>query len=444
MKKLVSLLMVIALITSLWSVAFAETSELNFSDLPSDHWSYPYVKYMVDNGIVSGYPDGTFRPNDSFSRAAFATLLYKTFELTPATTPINFVDLPDTHWAYTYVQGSAQFLTYFEYESGIYFKADDYSVREDVAVAMVIASGANELYTPDHSVLEVFEDVDDISPELKDYVALAVQIGIMKGSGTKFNPQQPLTRAEACTVFAKYAMDIADQLAAETQPVKRVVGETPEETPAKESETPMAETHTPVTEEEQAKPAITPEKPVTTSDMPDGGYYRFKEVIAKETGAYWNTDKKWNKVISLKDGKAVMNMFDPDFDRGHTTQKGYDVTALATWEMIPKYILPDTTYTIKMNLGLENNYNPEKAYVYYNIYGLMTTYNDDNSVRSANFIYDKDGVGTLEAGNPDKADSIGGSLNLIYKSPGPNQGKIGYEFRDDSTFEFYYIYEWVE
>jgi hypothetical protein len=384
---------------------------------------------MVENGIVSGYPDGTFKPNDPFSRAAFATLLYKTFKLEPATTPINFVDLPSNHWAYDYVQGSAQFLTYFEYDTGIYYKPNDYSVREDVAVAMVVASGADDIYTPDHSVLDAFVDADEISPELKDYVALAVQVGIMNGSDGHFYPQEPLTRAQACTVFAKYAMDIADKLAAESEPVKRVVGGDTND---------QATT----TETSDIVPAVEPES--QTSDMPDGGYYRFKEVIAKETGAYWNTDEKWNKVTSLTDGKAVMQMYDPTFDRGYTSSKGYEIIGVATWSTIPKYILPDTTYTIKLNLSLEKNYNPEEAYVFYSLYGLRTTYNDDNTLRSATFMKDSNGMSQLNAGNPDKPEEVGGTLELIYEAPGPNQGKIGYEFRDDSTFEYYYIYEWVE
>jgi hypothetical protein len=435
MKKIVSLLMLLVLITSLWSSAFATVEEVNFSDLSSDHWAYPYVAYMVENGIVSGYPDGTFKPNDPFSRAAFATLLYKTFELAPATSPIDFVDLPSTHWAYPYVQGSAQFLTYFEYDTGIYYKPNDYSVREDVAVAMVVASGADDIYTPDHSVLDGFADADEISPELKDYVALAVQVGIMNGSDGYFYPQEPLTRAQACTVFAKYAMNIADQLAAESQPVKRVVGEDTADEPMTIDEPVTAETNDVV-------PAVEPTS--ENSDMPDGGYYRFKEVIAKETGAYWNTDEKWNKVTSLTDGKAVMQMYDPTFDRGHTDGTGYEIIGVATWSTIPKYILPDTRYTIKLNLSLEKNYNPEKAYVYYSLYGLKTSYNDDNSLSSAVFMTDSNGNGTLNAGNPDKPEEVGGTLELIYEAPGPNQGKIGYEFRDDSTFEYYYIYEWVE
>ena len=49
-----------------------------FSDLPFDHWAYQYVNYMVCAGIVSGYPDGTFRPNNPLTRGQLAKIVANT------------------------------------------------------------------------------------------------------------------------------------------------------------------------------------------------------------------------------------------------------------------------------------------------------------------------------------------------------------------------------
>jgi hypothetical protein len=49
-----------------------------FSDVPSNHWAVDYIWWLKNNGISVGYPDGTFRPNNSITRAEMAVMLKKT------------------------------------------------------------------------------------------------------------------------------------------------------------------------------------------------------------------------------------------------------------------------------------------------------------------------------------------------------------------------------
>lgn len=407
MKRLFSMLIILTLVVGLLGggSVFAEDA-LEFSDLPDTHWSYPYVKYMVDNGIVTGYPDGTFRPNDPFSRAAFATLLYKSFNLTPATDIVIYNDLPETHWAYTYIQGARQFLTYYDMDDGYYFEPTEHSVREDVAVAMVIAAGIDELYAPDHNFITSFNDYDDISPQLRDYVALAVELGIMKGSGTEFNPQAPLSRAEACTVFAKYAMDVKDQLKLKikTNNIEAIIAPT----------------------SHRAR-------------------YILKEIIPTEKGAYYNTELNYKKVIEHKDGEAIVQIYDHDFDRGNTPQTGYDVRGVIKWSGIPQEIIPNESYTINLSLELTKNHNPEEAYIEILTSAFDLYLNDDNSAYYGVFILDNEGYGQLSAGLPeDGSYTQGGSLNLVYKAPDAGIDRIAIKIESGDGFEYLYIYEWVE
>lgn len=52
-----------------------------FSDVPASHWAAAWVEQLVAEGIVSGFPDGTYRPNNPVTRAQMAVLLVFTFEL---------------------------------------------------------------------------------------------------------------------------------------------------------------------------------------------------------------------------------------------------------------------------------------------------------------------------------------------------------------------------
>lgn len=69
-----------------------------FSDVPSSSWFYLPVNALAKVGVLGGYDDGTFMPNEPITRAEFVTVLIRCFTLKAGTA--NFVDVPETHWAY--------------------------------------------------------------------------------------------------------------------------------------------------------------------------------------------------------------------------------------------------------------------------------------------------------------------------------------------------------
>ena len=54
---------------------------MNFPDLDSTHWAYTAVQFMVQKGVVKGYDDGTFKPNNSVRRGEFAKMLVLALDL---------------------------------------------------------------------------------------------------------------------------------------------------------------------------------------------------------------------------------------------------------------------------------------------------------------------------------------------------------------------------
>lgn len=174
-----------------------------FSDLPADHWAFASITAMVDRGILSGYPDGTFRPNNTISRAEFAKIMVLTLGLEPQSPPTpTFADVGADHWAYDVVEGARAYLTGFRDTATrvLYFEPSDVAVREDVAVAIVKARGLDSDLA-DRQLLDPFPDRDQISPALRDLVALAVEHGFMRGTDKGFEPLKALTRAEACVLL---------------------------------------------------------------------------------------------------------------------------------------------------------------------------------------------------------------------------------------------------
>lgn len=175
-----------------------------FSDLPANHWAHDTILEMVGLGILSGYPDGTFKPNNTISRAEFATIMVKALNLqTVRPGAATFTDVPSSHWAFEVVESSKDYLTgYRDTASGtLTFEPGSVAVREDVAVGIVKAKKLGDA-SADHSYLNQFADKEQISPALQDHVAIAVKNGYMRGSNIGFEPQKALTRAEACALLS--------------------------------------------------------------------------------------------------------------------------------------------------------------------------------------------------------------------------------------------------
>ncbi len=176
-----------------------------FSDLSPDHWAYDDIMEMVELGILSGYPDGTFRPNDVVTRAEFATIMVQALELqTARPASPTFADVGPDHWAFEDVESARDYLTGYENPrtGELSFLPGGDAVREDVAVAIVKAQGYGD-ETADLSLLNQFSDQGEISDALRDHVAIAVEKGYMQGTNIGFEPQKPLTRAEACTLLLR-------------------------------------------------------------------------------------------------------------------------------------------------------------------------------------------------------------------------------------------------
>ncbi len=80
-----------------------------FSDVPTDYWAFKYVEYAKATGVVSGYPDGTYRPAATVTRDRMAMFLARAIAGGDASVPAGpvtptFSDVPTTHWAYRYVE----------------------------------------------------------------------------------------------------------------------------------------------------------------------------------------------------------------------------------------------------------------------------------------------------------------------------------------------------
>lgn len=77
------------------------TKSVSFSDVKSGSWYETAVKTLASKGVLTGYPNGTFQPNASVTRAEFCAMASRFFALEKGT--VKFTDVPETFWGYKYI-----------------------------------------------------------------------------------------------------------------------------------------------------------------------------------------------------------------------------------------------------------------------------------------------------------------------------------------------------
>ncbi|MEW6244876.1 MAG: S-layer homology domain-containing protein [Bacillota bacterium] len=102
-----------------------------FSDVRG-HWSEGAVLALSMSGIISGYPDGTFRPDDEIKRSEFVKLLVQTLGITGEAT-LGFSDVPVSHWARGSI-AAAQSAGIVRPTDGARFRPDEAATRAEMAV----------------------------------------------------------------------------------------------------------------------------------------------------------------------------------------------------------------------------------------------------------------------------------------------------------------------
>ncbi len=102
-----------------------------FPDVNTDRWSSHDIEYMAEKNVVTGYPDGEFKPERSLSRAEFATLTYRFTNRGKADIENPFADIDDSHWAYSEILALYKSGLIDGYEDGT-FKPENNITRAEV------------------------------------------------------------------------------------------------------------------------------------------------------------------------------------------------------------------------------------------------------------------------------------------------------------------------
>lgn len=178
-----------------------KTLELKkFSDVGDGFWAKDPIEYLATLGIMSGYPDDTFKPLQPMTRAELAALLVKTkgFEVQRPDGDI-FPDVNADHWAAPYISVAVRRKYMSGYPDGKFRPWQEISRAE----AVVVFSKFAGLTIPEGISSNPFPDITRrhwAAPA----ISAAKQAGLLEYlSGSDFEPDKVFTRAEAAEIMSK-------------------------------------------------------------------------------------------------------------------------------------------------------------------------------------------------------------------------------------------------
>jgi S-layer homology domain len=195
----------------------------SFTDVASGYWANGFIDELASRQIITGFPDGSFRPDEPVTRAQFAAMLRSAFNRNNVRNSVNFRDVPADYWASAairdaYVRG---FMSgYPENE----FRPGEYIPRAQVLVALTSGLG----YAPSNNVgstLQVFNDASSIPDWARNSIAAATEKKLVVNypNAQFLNPSRPATRSEVAALIYQAMVSTGDITASITSPY--VVGQ---------------------------------------------------------------------------------------------------------------------------------------------------------------------------------------------------------------------------
>lgn len=166
------------------------------------HWAEKYIIRAATLGIIEGYPDGSFLPDNNLTKAEFASWIAKAAGLAPVVvTKDLYFDLPKDHWRAPYIKAAI--------DSGLvqavndkYFGTEDPISRADAAETVLKANGFNKEPEPGR---QFFTDVP-LTDKKNRSVSIAAEKGLVLGISKNppvYDPERDLTRAEAAAMISR-------------------------------------------------------------------------------------------------------------------------------------------------------------------------------------------------------------------------------------------------
>ncbi|MBQ4528085.1 MAG: S-layer homology domain-containing protein [Clostridia bacterium] len=196
MKRILTIIICITMIMSHTVFAFDDTNSVV--------WAEDAIEKLADAGVINGYEDGTFKPNNNVTRAEFAKMLCLAFDFDSAGADVDF-EFDTNHWAGDWILRTANVM----YTPGKAYEPDRSATRAEIAYSLAKVLGFEASNADMNGMFSDWESVDE---KIAPFVASGVEHGIIEGyENDEIRGDNPVTRAEAAVLIVR-ALDYEAQL----------------------------------------------------------------------------------------------------------------------------------------------------------------------------------------------------------------------------------------
>lgn len=193
-----------------------------FRDVPSDFWAAAAIERLAGQRVIQGIGHGLFAPNSPLTRAQFAALLARLYQVPAGTVGPAFTDVPSSAWFAADVEDAAG-LGWMEGVAPGLFEPSAPITRAEAAVVLARVLGLGQVATDENHLPIPYADAAQIPSYARGAVLVAQHLGVMTGFGRTFLPNDPVTRAQAALILDRLEDVTNAQLSAEGDRVAREV-----------------------------------------------------------------------------------------------------------------------------------------------------------------------------------------------------------------------------
>jgi hypothetical protein len=192
--------------TALWS--FSSPTTLAFSDTQA-HWANPCITQLSNQRLVTGYPDNSFKPQTTVTRAEFAVLMLNTFPgIPPTRRAVTFRDVPSTHWAAQAISQAYARQFFSGYPDGTFQPSQPIPRVQAIAI-LTNAATLSSSEVADTVLKRHFDDAQQVPDYAKKSIAAGTvgRLVVNYPNVRQLRPNQSATRGEV-TAFLCQALNL--------------------------------------------------------------------------------------------------------------------------------------------------------------------------------------------------------------------------------------------
>ncbi|WP_179860792.1 S-layer homology domain-containing protein [Sporosarcina koreensis] len=205
MKKFGSFLLSFALVLGI--ISPSASAATNFSDVNKSTSFYSEIQFLVDAEIISGYYDGTFKPQKNVTRGEAAIMIGRMMELDGTKRATKFKDVPASHSGSGYIASAVSEKVISGYPDGT-FRPNQQISRGDMAIILANAFDLN--FRPHYTFSDVTSRMKAYGPVLA-LAAESITTGYANGT---FKPNDNVTRGQFSAFLARGLSPVYKQKAA--------------------------------------------------------------------------------------------------------------------------------------------------------------------------------------------------------------------------------------